>query len=203
MRPDYGRLVMIPVAALWLTVDGISLLHARGARLLTAVPVTLFYALVIWCYARRGRAIATSGRASAHVAAVACTCAPFAFPLLAGPPGSGVRSWAGAALVAAGVGWSLWSLWALGRNVSVIAQARRIVDRGPYRWVRHPLYTGEIVSSFGLAVLAWTPAAFGLWAGFCALQAYRARCEERLLLAELPGYRGYRARTAALLPGLR
>jgi protein-S-isoprenylcysteine O-methyltransferase Ste14 len=84
----------------------------------------------------------------------------------------------------------------------VLAQARGLADRGPYRWVRHPLYTGEIVSSLGLALLAGGAPAFAVWLGFCFLQAYRALREEQLLVAALPAYRGYQARTAALLPGL-
>jgi protein-S-isoprenylcysteine O-methyltransferase Ste14 len=86
--------------------------------------------------------------------------------------------------------------------VSVIAQARGLADRGPYRWVRHPLYSGEIVSSLGLVLLAGSPAAWGAWLGFCALQAYRALREEQLLARALPVYRSYQARTAAVLPGL-
>jgi protein-S-isoprenylcysteine O-methyltransferase Ste14 len=77
-----------------------------------------------------------------------------------------------------------------------------LVDRGPYRWVRHPLYSGEIVSSLGLALLAGTSPAVAVWLGFCFLQAYRALREEQLLVAAMPAYRGYRARTAALFPGL-
>jgi protein-S-isoprenylcysteine O-methyltransferase Ste14 len=68
--------------------------------------------------------------------------------------------------------------------------------------VRHPLYTGEIVSSLGLALMYWSRAGLGVWAGFCLLQVYRAVREEQLLVATLPGYRDYQARTAAVLPGL-
>ena len=96
----------------------------------------------------------------------------------------------------------MWSLRALGRNMSVIAKVRDVADRGPYRWVRHPLYVGEIVSSLGLAVAAHSLAAVAVWLGFCALQAYRAVREEQLLLAVLPGYGAYRIRTAGLLPGI-
>jgi protein-S-isoprenylcysteine O-methyltransferase Ste14 len=102
----------------------------------------------------------------------------------------------------AGVTWSVWSLHFLGRNLSVIAQARNVVDRGPYRWVRHPLYAGEIVSSLGLAIAAGSAVAGVLWLTLCALQVYRALREEQVLLRALPGYRVYRARTAALLPGI-
>jgi protein-S-isoprenylcysteine O-methyltransferase Ste14 len=41
-----------------------------------------------------------------------------------------------------------------------------------------------------------------LWVALCALQAYRAVREEQVLLLAVPGYRAYRARTAALLPGI-
>ena len=105
-------------------------------------------------------------------------------------------------LLLAGTVWAVWSLRFLGRNLSVIAQARGVADRGPYRWVRHPLYAGEIVSSLGLAVAAHSLAAAAVWLGFCGLQAYRAVREEQLLLTTLPGYRAYRRRTAALLPGI-
>jgi protein-S-isoprenylcysteine O-methyltransferase Ste14 len=203
-RLDPGKLVMVPVAAGLLLLDLSALARSgglRGAGLLGAAPACAFYVLVIWCYLRRGRPVATSRCASAHLAAVSATVAPFAFPLLTGPAVLS-RQWAGGALVAVGVGWSLWALWSLGRSVSVIAQARALVDRGPYRWVRHPLYTGEILSSLGLAITVWSPAALALWAGLCVLQVYRAVREEQLLLRALPGYRGYRDRTAALLPGV-
>jgi protein-S-isoprenylcysteine O-methyltransferase Ste14 len=82
----------------------------------------------------------------------------------------------------------------------VLAQARAVVDRGPYRWVRHPLYAGEIVSCLGLAITAGSAVAAALWLALCALQSYRALREEQVLLRALPGYRAYRARTAALVP---
>jgi protein-S-isoprenylcysteine O-methyltransferase Ste14 len=122
--------------------------------------------------------------------------------LLHGPvPGLGHQALADA-LVACGTAWALWSLRFLGRNVSVLAQARNIADRGPYRWVRHPLYVGEIVSTLGVALAANSYAAFGLWLVLCALQVYRALQEEQVLLRALPAYREYRSRTAALLPGV-
>ena len=96
----------------------------------------------------------------------------------------------------------MWSLRYLGRNLSLFAQARELVDGGPYRWIRHPLYAGEIVSSLGLAIFAGTAAAFGVLLAFCALQGYRVLREEEVLLRALPQYRGYRSRTAALFPGL-
>ena len=90
----------------------------------------------------------------------------------------------------------------LGRSISVIAQAREVVDRGPYRLVRHPLYVGELVSTLGVAIVAGTVWALCAWVALCLLEAYRALREEQVLLQAPPGYRAYRARTAALLPGI-
>jgi protein-S-isoprenylcysteine O-methyltransferase Ste14 len=202
---DSGRLIMVPSAAGFLVFDGAALVHGGGGGVLqwlTTALVCVFYALIIWCYLRRGPAIATGRSVTAHVAAVVAMLTPFVFPLLDGTPPGAVEQWAGDAPLAAGTGWAVWSLRALGRNVSVIAQARDLVVGGPYRWVRHPLYTGEIVSSLGLALTAGNLAALAVWIGFCALQGYRALREEQLLVRALPGYRGYQTRTAALLPGL-
>jgi protein-S-isoprenylcysteine O-methyltransferase Ste14 len=207
-RIDLGKLIMVPSAAVMLAFDLASLTHhvaggvAGGLRWLGVAGVCAFYALIIWSYLRRGSAVATSRSVTAHVAAVVATLTPFAIPLLRGSsPGTG-RQLATDALVLAGTAWSVWSLRFLGRNLSVLAQARDVVDRGPYRWIRHPLYAGEIVSSLGLAIAAGSSAVVGLWLTLCALQGYRALREEQVLLGALPGYRAYRARTAALLPGI-
>ena len=204
---DLGRMVMIPGAALVLAFDLVALAHGyRGGvpgvlRWLAAAGVCAFYVLIIWCYLRRRPARATSDSVTAHWAAVTATLTPFAFPLLAGAPRSGPLL-AADILLLTGITWSIWALSSLGRNLSVLAQARDLIDRGPYRWVRHPLYCGEIVSALGLAMAAGTAAAAGLWVALCALQVYRAIREEQVLARALPGYSIYRQRTAALLPGL-
>ncbi len=208
-RPDLGRLVMIPFAATVLVLDLGSLIRnaAHGGpvgalRWLGLVLVCAFYVLIIWCYLRRRPATATSGSITAHAAAVTATLAPFAFPLLrGGTPGTGQQVVSDVLLII-GTAWSFWSLRFLGRNLSVIAQAREVVSTGPYRWVRHPLYTGEIVASLGLALTVGSVAGGAVWLCLCGLQVYRALREEQVLLAALPGYRDYRTRTAALLPGV-
>ena len=196
---------MVPGAAVVLVLDVMALTHrssgsAAALQWPGAVLVCAFYVLVIWCYLRRGRAVATSGSATGHAAAMVATLIPFTLPLLHdASPGVG-QAYTGYALVVAGTAWAAWSLRYLGRSISVIAQAREVVDRGPYRLVRHPLYVGELVSSLGVAIVTGTIWALCVWAGLCGLQAYRALREEQVLLKALPGYRSYRARTAALLP---
>ncbi|MGO8958779.1 MAG: methyltransferase family protein [Streptosporangiaceae bacterium] len=207
-RFDVGRLIMVPAAAVILFVD-FSELARRGVsgtdgvlRSISAVLVVIFYAVIIWCYLRRGPAVATSGSVTAHAAAVIATWLPFALPLLHGtPPGAGRQALSDVLLVL-GTTWSVWSLRSLGRNVSVLAQARDVVEQGPYRWVRHPLYAGEIVSTLGVSIAMNSFAAAAAWLAFCGLQVYRALREEQVLLRALPAYQSYRSRTAALLPGV-
>jgi protein-S-isoprenylcysteine O-methyltransferase Ste14 len=207
-RIDVGRVVMVPAACAILFVDAFSLVHGASSdgtdalRSVGAVLVLAFYVVLIWCYMRRGPATATSASFTAHAAAIAATWLPFLLPLVRGVAPGAVQQAASDVLLVSGAAWSVWSLRFLGRNVSVLAQARAVVDRGPYRWVRHPLYAGEIVSSLGVALAMNSLAALACWLVLCGLQIYRALREEQVLLDALPAYRDYRTHTAALVPGL-
>jgi len=207
-RLDAGRLIMVPAATIMLSADAIVLAQSHGngfagtLRWVGTALVAAFYALIIWAYLRRGPAKATSTSITAHAAAITATLLPFAFPLLTSGTVHIGRELVADILLVTGTAWSVWSIRSLGRNLSIIAQAREVAEHGPYRWVRHPLYTGEIVSSLGLVVAAGTMTAAGVWMTLVALQVYRARREEQILIATLPTYAAYRTRTAALLPGL-
>ena len=208
LRLDVGRLMMVSAFAVVVVADAYSLEHGGHsgvAGVLRSVGTVLalgFYALAICCYLRRGRAIATSDSVTAHAAAIIATWLPFALPLLHGAPSGKGRQALADVLLTCGMVWAVWSLRYLDRNVSVLAQARGVADQGPYRWVRHPLYLGEIVSALGLALAANSYPAIGLWLALCGLQVYRALREEQVLLRALPAYGSYRSRTAALLPGV-
>ena len=194
---------MIPAATVMLVLAMIAFTRNIGGdpmRWTSAVLTCAFYGLIIWCYVRRGPAVATSRSVTGYVAAVAGTLLPFTIPMFRGAAPAAGQVYATTVLVLAGTAWEVWSLRSLGRSLSIIAQAREVVDRGPYRWIRHPLYAGEIVSVLGIAISVGTPGAFAVWLTFCGQQAYRALREEEILLQALPGYRAYRARTGALFP---
>ena len=208
LRVDIGRLIMVSAFAAFLAADFVSLdrgAHSGAAGVLQStgtVLVMAFYALGIWCYLRRRPAVATSRSVTGHAAAITATWLPVVLPLVHGAlPGPGRQALADVLLIC-GMAWALWSLRFLDRNLSVLAQARDVVARGPYRWVRHPLYVGEIVSALGLAIAVNSYAGLALWVALCGLQIYRAVREEQVLLRALPAYRSYRNRTAALLPGV-
>ena len=102
------------------------------------------------------------------------------------------------------------NLWALRANrfysSAVRVQAdrgQRVIDTGPYRFVRHPGYTATIFATVagGLALGSWLALVPAL--GFVALFVRRTVFEDRLLAAELPGYADYARRVRQrLVPGV-
>ena len=84
-----------------------------------------------------------------------------------------------------------------------VAGDQPLVDTGPYALVRHPMYAGAVPMMIGM------PLALGSWWGLVpsafmiAALAWRLTDEERVLVAELPGYEDYRSRVRwRLCPGL-
>ena len=104
------------------------------------------------------------------------------------------------------LGWTitLWSFWHLSKSFSIMAEVRKLVTAGPYRFVRHPLYLGEMINWAGLAVLyAGVPVAVYTMV-LIVLQILRARVEEGKLVGALgQNYEAYRQKTGFLIPGFR
>lgn len=115
------------------------------------------------------------------------------------------------AIGTAAVGAAIGVIWWCGAANRFLAAASRIqserghtvVQHGPYRFVRHPLYASRMVLIFGVALLlgswlALVPAVLN-----ALLLVLRTSLEDRLLTAELPGYRKYATHVPArLVPGL-
>jgi len=112
--------------------------------------------------------------------------------------------WLMVVLVLAGFGLCWWARLHLGDlwSSDVARKAdHRVIESGPYAFVRHPIYTGLILAAFASAAEFGTAAAL-LGACLMALGWYlKARFEERFLIQELgPGYDDYRQRVAMLVP---
>jgi len=121
----------------------------------------------------------------------------------------GARTDGGAAVVVsdvlliAGLGFAICSVLVLGRCFGVLPDVRGLVTRGPYRWVRHPLYLGELTAVLGVALGSREPVwASIVWVGCVALQIARTGYEERNIRAQFPEYAEYAARTKRLIPGV-
>ena len=97
---------------------------------------------------------------------------------------------------------SLWALWYLRGSFAIMAEARSPIISGPYWYVRHPLYLGEMLSMLGLCLAIGTVTALLFWIAITGMQLVRARIEEAKLANQFDDYRTYRERTRFILPGL-
>ncbi len=119
-------------------------------------------------------------------------------------PRSLVTYWTGVALLLAGLGFSVWARRRLGRNWSgtvTVKEDHELIRTGPYRWVRHPIYTGLLLAFVGstVALDEWRGVAAVLLVIFAFLLKIR-REEEWMTDTFGDGYRRYRAEVRALIP---
>jgi len=106
-------------------------------------------------------------------------------------------------MVLAGLCVTLWARVTLGGNWSArvtLKEDHELITGGPYRVVRHPIYSGLLLMILGTAVLVGRVGAFVVL-GFCCCGFWmKLRQEETLLSRHLPGYSDYMRRTKALVP---
>lgn len=171
--------------------------------------------LVYWFIAGRNvkaaQQIESPGSRAAHIVPLMIACLLLWPPRL---PGDFLGQWIipwnnalypiGAILVAAGLLFSCWARYVLGRNWSGIVTVKEdheLIRTGPYRFVRHPIYTGLLLAFVGSAV------ARDQWRGILAvvivyLALWRKyRLEERWMEQTFgDAYRRFREETPALIP---
>ncbi len=115
-----------------------------------------------------------------------------------------VSGWLAVAICALGLLVSIWSRRVLGNEWSrdvELKQGHKLVEQGPYAFVRHPIYTGHLLMGLGTAIGSGRPAAFAGLALFFAGFWIKLTQEERLLVRRFPEeYAAYRARVRALVP---
>jgi len=114
---------------------------------------------------------------------------------------------AGPIVMWAGLAVRVWAIAVLGRSFRTTVEVdagQRVVDRGPYRWVRHPSYTGILLLMTGLSLV------YGNWPALAVLLVLPAGVlihrilVEEAVLTEVIGraYTDYAARTKRLVPGV-
>ncbi|MBT8217909.1 MAG: isoprenylcysteine carboxylmethyltransferase family protein [Acidimicrobiia bacterium] len=115
----------------------------------------------------------------------------------------------------AGLGWALMlaalalgvaAAMSLGRNLTPYPKpvdSGTMVARGPYRLVRHPIYTAVIIGMIGIAVRGGDWISLGLAIGLIPFFNAKSTFEERHLIEQYPGYVDYQARVRSrLVPGI-
>ena len=105
-----------------------------------------------------------------------------------------------------GFALAIWARWQLGGNWSAtvtLKQGHVLVQEGPYRWIRHPIYTG-LLGAWLATVVAWgARRAFLAVAIGIVATVIKLKREERWMRQQFSGaYSDYCKRSWALLPGL-
>jgi protein-S-isoprenylcysteine O-methyltransferase Ste14 len=110
------------------------------------------------------------------------------------------------ALAVAALALGVWALSAnrLGNfNIRPTPRAGGVlVQHGPYRWIRHPMYSALLLAGVGAARIAGDATAWLVLAALFVVLVVKSRVEERGMLERHAGYREYRARTQRFVPWL-
>jgi protein-S-isoprenylcysteine O-methyltransferase Ste14 len=113
-------------------------------------------------------------------------------------------AWAAAVLSVIGLAFAVWARVTLGRNwsgVVTLKEGHELVERGPYRFVRHPIYTGILTMFFATALAQGHLSGFvGTLLMFASFWI-KLRDEEKLMLQQFPEqYADYRRRAKRIIP---
>ena len=168
--------------------------------LVAKVAVLLFQVLLVVLFAIRTVPRAGAQGIFARLAAVAGTFLAVGLPLLPPQPLSAPLYIVCLLLMIGGFAFMIWAAVRLGRSISILPEARRLVTGGPYALVRHPLYVGEAIAVTGIALQYAWPWSFVILGVQCTFQFLRVIYEERVLQKAFPDYAAYAKRTARLIP---
>ncbi len=125
-----------------------------------------------------------------------------------GVPGAGTPSWIigmGALLVWPGLGIVIISIFKLGQSLTaspIPKDGSELKTDGLYTWIRHPIYTGLILTTLGLSLEAGSVAKLFFVCALVVLLNYKAKWEESFLLERYPEYRTYMSKTGRFVPRL-
>jgi protein-S-isoprenylcysteine O-methyltransferase Ste14 len=118
--------------------------------------------------------------------------------------GGWTRYWIAVALIVMGLALCIWARRTLGGNWSgsvTVKEGHELVQSGPYRRIRHPIYTGILLMILGTGLASGQ--VHGLLAFPIALSALwlKSRVEERWMVAEFAErYAAYKKKSWALIP---
>jgi protein-S-isoprenylcysteine O-methyltransferase Ste14 len=167
--------------------------------LLSSFCLATFYVLL-------GVLTMTRSPAKAHVegllpriAAFVGTYMPWTIPFF-GKTDQALPNLASTACVLIGIIMMLVTIRHLGRSFSLVPQARSVVQTGPYRWIKHPLYLSEEIAILGAVLQYLTPVTVMILVLHIGVQVCRILYEEDLLRRNCPEYSSYEASRWRLMP---
>lgn len=177
------------------------------AALQTAIPIVWVVFWVYWLASAAGAKQGTGTRRTRRPPGPAIAVLAFLLLHAFGTSGLAVHEptvqVVGAVVFVVGLGLAVWARVCLGRNWGMPMTRKdepELVTTGPYRYVRHPIYTGILLGMLGTALatnLYWLIVLAIIGAYF----VYSARVEERIMTDAFPAaYPGYRAQTKMIVP---
>jgi protein-S-isoprenylcysteine O-methyltransferase Ste14 len=206
LSPVYDAVMRLPLTALaayFLWREWEALESARDLlRVAVHVATMLFLVLIAGFTLARHRPVRRSVGPWPRFAALAGLLLLYSLMLL--PRAAPEPRWDAAALglLLFGQFFCVTALLQLGRSLSVMPEARRLVTAGLYSRIRHPLYLAEAIATLGVLLQFRSIEAVLLVLVQFGLQLWRMREEEKVLEAAFPDYAAYRGRTARLIPGV-
>ena len=174
----------------------LSLIATIGSR----ASVIIFLSLMVVLFVVRTQPINKAKGVLPRIMAIAGTffmALVTMFPRVSLSP---IQAVAATSLVLIGTCMSIYALGYLGRSFSLMAEARRLVTSGPYRFVRHPLYLAEMIASFGVFLQFLSVSTALVFVTLIWIQIQRMKNEESVLQETFPAYETYKASVSRLIP---
>jgi protein-S-isoprenylcysteine O-methyltransferase Ste14 len=167
--------------------------------LLSSFCIGLFYMLLALLIMTRSPAKAQADGLLPRIAALVGTYLPWTITFL-GKTEQALPNLLSTACVLIGMIMMLVTIRHLGRSFSLVPQARSVVQTGPYRWIKHPLYLAEEIAILGVVLQYLTPVTVIVLILHIGVQVCRILCEEDLLRRNCPEYSSYEASRWRLIP---
>ncbi len=103
----------------------------------------------------------------------------------------------------AGIALGLWAVLVMRFSVNIFPEVRKtqqLMTQGPYKLIRHPMYTAVLLLTAGFLVNRIDPISISLWLVLLVDLVLKLRYEEALLTKSFSGYEEYSNKTKRLVP---
>jgi protein-S-isoprenylcysteine O-methyltransferase Ste14 len=167
--------------------------------LLSSFCLASFYMLLALLIMTRSPAKAQADGLMPRVAAFVGTYLPWTITFF-GQTDQALPNLLSTACVLTGMIMMLVTIRHLGGSFSLVPQARSVVQTGPYRWIKHPLYFSEQIAILGVVLQYLTPVTVIVFVVHIGVQVCRILYEEDLLRRNCPEYSSYEASRWRLIP---
>jgi protein-S-isoprenylcysteine O-methyltransferase Ste14 len=202
---SYDRTMQL-LGGLWFMLLALCVALKIGASLTDPWPSLLssfclasFYLLLALLIMTRSPAKAQADGLLPRIAAFVGTYMPWTITFF-GKTDQALPNLASTACVLIGMIMMLVTIRHLGRSFSLVPQARSVVQTGPYRWIKHPLYLAEEIAILGVVLQHLSPVTVIVLVLHIGVQVCRILYEEDLLRRNCPEYSSYEASRWRLIP---